>query len=193
MNLPTKITMLRIMLIPVMVIVFYLNNPLCGIISSLIFTIAAFTDFLDGYLARKNNMVTNAGKFLDPIADKVLVAVALCLVLEAGYIPFVYGAAAVAVILSRELIISGFRQVAASNNVIIAADKTGKIKAVFQDIATGFLLSFATFEHWLNAELFSAFRWFSYALLAIAVVLTVVSGVAYVVKNKHVLSDSLQK
>lgn len=187
MNLPTKITLLRIMLIPVMIAVFYLDTYLSGIFAALIFTVAAFTDFLDGYLARKNNMVTNAGKFLDPIADKVLVAVALCLVLEAQYLPLIYGAVAVGVIISRELIISGFRQIAASNNVIIAADKTGKVKAVFQDIATGCLLAFKTIEHALPQH-FNVFEIFTYVILIAAVLLTIISGFAYIINNKHVLS-----
>ena len=139
MNLPTKLTILRIVMIPLFVAVFFITAiPYRFLISAVIFALAAFTDFLDGYIARKYNMVTDLGKFLDPIADKVLVSTALIVMLVAGksqpIIPF-YGSIAVAIILARELIVSGFRMVAASKGAVLAADKSGKIKTFFQDMS----------------------------------------------------------
>ena len=128
MNLPNKLTILRLIMIPLFVAAFYITAlPYNYLISAIIFVLAALTDFLDGYIARKYNLVTNLGKFLDPIADKVLVSTALIVMLlpmvgEMAILPF-YGAIAVAIILARELIVSGFRIVAASNGKVLAADK----------------------------------------------------------------------
>lgn len=187
-NLPTKITLIRIALIPIMVVVYYLSViPYRSLIAGIIFVLAAGTDFLDGYLARKNNQVTNLGKFLDPIADKVLIMTALFLLVESHTIPVIFGAVSGVIILARELIITGFRQVAAANQVVIAADMTGKVKAVFQDIALAFFFLLAELP--AEAAFTGVFAWVCYILLGIAVVLTIVSGVNYIVKNKQVLSD----
>ncbi len=185
MNLPNKLTVLRIVLIPVFTAIFFIDAiPYNYLISAVIFALAAFTDFLDGYIARKYNLVTNLGKFLDPIADKVLVSTALIIMLVKGSIMPWYGAIAVAVILARELIISGFRMVAASKGVVLAADKSGKIKTVFQDFAILVLLAGASF-----AGLYSVVNIIGLSLLAIATLLTIVSGIEYIVKNPTVLKD----
>ncbi len=187
-NLPTKITLIRIALIPIMVIVYYLSMiPYRSLIAGIIFVVAAGTDFLDGYLARKNNQVTNLGKFLDPIADKVLIMTALFLLVESHTIPVLFGAVSGIIILARELIVTGFRQIAAANQVVIAADMTGKVKAVFQDIALAFFFLLADLPQ--DAAFTGIFAWICYILLGIAVVLTIVSGVNYIVRNKQVLSD----
>ncbi len=187
-NLPTKITLVRIAMIPIMVVIYYLDAiPYRSLIAGAVFVLAAGTDFLDGYLARKNNQVTNLGKFLDPIADKVLIMTALFLLVESHTIPVISGAVSGIIILARELIVTGFRQVAAANNVVIAADMTGKVKAVFQDIALAFFFLLADLPK--DAAFTEIFAWISYVMLAIAVVLTIVSGINYIVKNKQVLSD----
>lgn len=187
-NLPTKITLVRIAMIPIMVVIYYLDAiPYRSLIAGAVFVLAAGTDFLDGYLARKNNQVTNLGKFLDPIADKVLIMTALFLLVESHTIPVIFGAVSGIIILARELIVTGFRQVAAANNVVIAADMTGKVKAVFQDIALAFFFLLADLPK--DAAFTEIFAWISYVMLAIAVVLTIVSGINYIVKNKQVLSD----
>ncbi len=185
MNLPNKLTVLRIILIPVFVAIFFIEAiPYNYLISAVIFALAAFTDFLDGFIARKYNLVTNLGKFLDPIADKVLVSTALIVMLvNANILPW-YGAIAVAIILARELIISGFRMVAASKGVVLAADKSGKIKTVFQDFAILVLLAGASF-----CGLYSVINIVGLSLLGVATILTIVSGVEYVVKNPTVLKD----
>ena len=157
-NLPTKITLIRIALIPIMVIVYYLSMiPYRSLIAGIIFVVAAGTDFLDGYLARKNNQVTNLGKFLDPIADKVLIMTALFLLVESHTIPVIFGAVSGIIILARELIVTGFRQIAAANQVVIAADMTGKVKAVFQDIALAFFFLLADLPQ--DAAFTGIFAW----------------------------------
>ena len=128
MNLPNKLTILRIVMIPIFVVCFYVTAiPVNFVISAVIFALAAAPDFLDGYIARKYNLVTDFGKFLDPIADKVLVSTALIVLL--GVLPW-YSAIMVALIMARELIVSGFRLVAAGKGMVIAADKSGKIKTL---------------------------------------------------------------
>ena len=191
MNLPNKITLTRICLIPVMLLFYYLTViPGNRLIAAAVFVLAACTDFLDGHLARKNNQVTNMGKFLDPIADKVLVLVALFMLVESGIIPSPYGVLAGSVIIAREIAISGFRQIAAANNLIIAADKSGKIKTVFQDVAIVVLLAALGLADMVPAEVTDVLTWCGWGLLAVAVALTIYSGIHYVVKNYGVLKDS---
>ncbi len=191
MNLPNKLSILRLIMIPVFTAIYFIPQiPYNYLISAIIFALAAATDFLDGYIARKYNLVTNLGKFLDPIADKVLVSTALIvmLVIPNGGVEILpaYGAIAVAVILARELIVSGFRMVAASKNVVLAADKSGKIKTFFQDIAILVLLVGADFSN----GLYSVINIVGLVLLGVATLLTIYSGTEYLVKNKQVLKDN---
>lgn len=191
MNLPNKLTILRLIMIPLFVAVFYLTIiPYNYVISAVIFVLAALTDFLDGYIARKYNLVTNLGKFLDPIADKVLVSTALIVMLlplpnESAILPF-YGAIAVAIILARELIVSGFRIVAASNGKVLAADKSGKVKTFTQDVAVVVLLFGAD----LMPGLYSVINIVGLVFLGLATLLTIYSGIECIVKNVDVLKDS---
>jgi CDP-diacylglycerol--glycerol-3-phosphate 3-phosphatidyltransferase len=188
-NLPNKLSIIRICLIPVFTAVFYIPQiPYRFLISAIIFVVAACTDFLDGYIARKYNMVTNLGKFLDPIADKVLVSTALIVMLTVPTIAPWYTGIAVAIILARELIVSGFRMVAASRGMVLAADKLGKAKTIFQDVAIALLL--VSGENFLIVGGYEIFNLVGLVLLAIATVLTIVSGVNYLVKNRAVLKDN---
>lgn len=176
MNLPTKLTILRILMIPVFVAVFFINFPYHRWVACGIFALASFTDFLDGYIARKYNLVTDLGKFLDPIADKILVACALiALCLDSGIFQIAICIFTM-IILSRELMISGFRIVASSKNVVLAADKLGKIKTVLQMVAIMVLLVFT--QHIVG-----------FCILALATLMTIISGINYLVKNKSVLKD----
>jgi len=189
MNLPNKLTILRLIMIPLFVAVFYITAiPYNYLISAVIFVLAAFTDFLDGYIARKYNLVTNLGKFLDPIADKVLVSTALIVILMpyggVEILPF-YAAIAVAIIIARELIVSGFRIVAASKGVVLAADKSGKIKTFVQDIAIAVLLVGAS----VMPGLYSVVNVIGLVFLGIATLLTIYSGIECLVKNKAALKD----
>ncbi len=200
MNLPNKITLSRIFLIPVFVVVFFLTViPYNYFIACIIFIVASCTDFIDGHIARKYNLVTNLGKFLDPIADKVLVSSALIcmlvkpevlLVMWAGEWVMIAAGVCVAVILARELIVSGFRMVAASTGLVLAADKIGKVKTTFQDIAIAMLLAGADFFSIAAAS--KVFNVIGLVCLAIATVLTIWSGTSYIVKNKKVFGSSVE-
>lgn len=192
MNIPNKLSMLRIILIPFMLF-FYLANfvPYGKIIAIAIFIIAAFTDMLDGHIARKYNLVTNLGKLLDPIADKLLVVSALLLVVVDYTIPRPYGVIVAIIIIGRELLISAFRQIAASKNFVMAADKLGKIKTITQDIALPllFLISFLTNNVSINSNVLFVIQIIGYILIGIATLLTIISGANYLIKNKEVLKD----
>ena len=203
MNLPNKISFARICMIPVFVIVFFMEKiPFNFGISAIIFAVAACTDFIDGYIARSRGLVTNLGKFLDPIADKVLVATAMILLLtmkdtlfalfgSAQTVIYAVTAVSISVILARELIISAFRQIAAANGVVMAADKLGKYKTTFQDISVFLLILAAD----ITTPVEYAVPWNQYLAIigfvffAVATILTVWSGISYVVKNKQVLAD----
>ncbi len=199
MNLPNKITLTRIFMIPIFVLVFFMDDvlPYNYAIAAAIFVLAACTDFIDGYIARKYKLVTNLGKFLDPIADKVLVSVAMMLLLtmrffgegfgrlEGAYTYYVLMAVAICIIMARELIISAFRQIAATRGLVMAADKLGKYKTAFQDVSIAVLLVTPSFTG--TAQLVCGYA--GLILFAIATVLTVWSGISYVVKNKQVLKD----
>lgn len=188
MNLPTKLTVLRVIMIPVFAAVFFIGAiPYRFVISAVIFALAAFTDFLDGYIARKYHMVTDLGKFLDPIADKVLVSTALIVMLvssgeETPILPW-YGSFAVALILARELMISGFRMVAASKGAVLAADLSGKIKTTVQDVAIVVLLVGKD----VTPAPYGIMNIIGLVLLGLATVLTIYSGAECLIKNRKVL------
>ncbi len=191
MNLPNKLTIIRIILIPIFVAVFYIPQiPYNYVISAVIFALAAFTDFLDGHIARKYNLVTDLGKFLDPIADKVLVSTALIIMLlpmsgEYAILPY-YTAIAVAVILARELIVSGFRMVAASKGAVLAADWSGKVKTFVTDIAIIILLVGAD---WMPG-VYTTINVIGLIVLGVATILTIISGTECIVKNRSVLKEN---
>ncbi len=199
MNLPNKISLTRICMIPVFVLVFFLDGilPFNYGIAAIIFAVAAFTDFLDGHIARSRGLVTNLGKFLDPIADKVLVATAMILLLTMKNTLFavyegventlyIITAISICVILARELIISAFRQIAAANGIVMAAEKLGKYKTVCQDVSIFVLILAAD----ITGTAGTVVAWVGFALFMAATVLTVWSGITYVVKNKQVLKDN---
>jgi CDP-diacylglycerol--glycerol-3-phosphate 3-phosphatidyltransferase len=189
-------------MIPIFVIVFFLDGilPFAYGIAGLLFALAACTDFVDGHIARSRGLVTNLGKFLDPIADKVLVSTAMLLILtmkesvfnHLGEWVYIVTAVCICLIMARELIISAFRQIAASNGVIMAADKLGKLKTIFQDIAIFGILFFAgiasLFETWMIWHTYLLA--FALVIFGIATILTIWSGIAYVVNNKQVLKDA---
>ena len=177
MNLPNKLTVLRICMIPFFVAALLYENgadQTMRIIANVIFITASLTDLLDGKIARKYGLVTNFGKFMDPLADKLLVCSALICLIQLGQLP----AWVVIVIISREFIISGFRLGAADNGIVIAASYWGKFKTVFQMTAVVLLI----FNIPPLSVLTSAVLW-------IAVILTVVSLVDYVAKNIKVLTE----
>lgn len=198
MNLPNKITVARMLLIPIMIIVPYLgfNNILFGsvtigsFITLIIFLIASFTDFLDGYLARKNNLVTTFGKFLDPIADKLLVLSALIMLVEQGIIP---GWIPI-IIAAREFIVSGIRMLAAGDGKVIAASWYGKVKTVSQMVAISLaFLSTNTFMQFTSVEMSTGTLILNILMslaMIVAVLTTILSGVDYFMKSKDIVLRS---
>lgn len=174
MNLPNKLTMGRVVAVPIFIAAYMLEWYIPAFV---IFVAASFTDYLDGHLARKYNLVSNFGKIMDPLADKVLVYSALCLM-----IPTLIPGWMMIVILAREFTVAGMRTVAASEGIVIAAGMSGKIKTVLQMIAVCLLLLVPAFPEslvlWYGAQ---GFLWAS-------LVMTVYSGVEYVLQNKQVFS-----
>lgn len=193
MNLANKLTMLRIFLVPVFLVFITVKEiPYGSIIATVVFIIASLTDQLDGHIARSRNQITNFGKFMDPLADKLLVTAALVALVElklvAGW--------AVVVILAREFAVSGLRTLAASDGIVIAASWWGKIKTVTQMIAILLLLlkvninTSANAINFINNNSFlnSFFTYVPETIMLIAVLITIISGIDYFVKNKHVIS-----
>ncbi len=177
MNLPNKLTILRVMMIPFFVfslLVYDGTNQCLRYVAAVIFVVASLTDLLDGKIARKYNLVTNFGKFMDPLADKLLVCSALICMVELKQLP----AWMVIVIISREFIISGFRLVASDKGVVIAASYWGKWKTTFQMIGVVLLI--------LNIEKLSVV---TTIVIWIALILTVISLIDYIVKNIGVLKE----
>ena len=180
MNLPNKLTIFRVILIPFFV--FFMLAPFFegygNYIALAIFCVASLTDRLDGKIARKRNLVTNFGKFMDPLADKLLVCSALICLIELNLIP----SWIVIIIIAREFIIIGFRLVASDNGVVIAASYWGKFKTVSQM----FMVIVMVFNYSLRNEIL---YWIGIVLMYIALVLTLVSLIDYIAKNKDVLKE----
>lgn len=176
MNLPNKLTIFRVILIPFFIVALLVPGiPAGNWIALAIFIVASLTDLLDGKIARKYNLVTNFGKFMDPLADKLLVCSALICLVELSRIP----SWMVVIIIAREFTISGFRLIAADNGVVIAASYWGKFKTTFQMIAVCLMIA----DIPALSPLTTIITW-------IAVILTVVSLVDYLVKNKDVMKET---
>ena len=176
MNLPNKLTIFRVILIPFFIVALLVPGiPAGNWIALAIFIVASLTDLLDGKIARKYNLVTNFGKFMDPLADKLLVCSALICLVELARIP----SWMVVIIIAREFTISGFRLIAADNGVVIAASYWGKFKTTFQMIAVCLMIA----DIPALSLLTTVITW-------IAVILTVVSLVDYLVKDKDVMKET---
>ncbi|WP_433749927.1 CDP-diacylglycerol--glycerol-3-phosphate 3-phosphatidyltransferase [Falsibacillus pallidus] len=191
MNLPNKITVSRILLIPLFMIIMlvpfswgeisflWTTMPVTHFIGGLIFIFAASTDWVDGYYARKHNLVTNLGKFLDPLADKLLVSAALIILVELGAIP----SWIVIIIISREFAVTGLRLILAGEGEVVAADMLGKIKMWAQIVAISSLL--------MHNIIFEGVSFpFDMVALWVALVFTIWSGWDYFYKNRRVLLNS---
>ena len=176
MNLPNKLTILRVLLIPVFVVLLLADfwGKWLDYLALAVFIVASLTDMLDGMIARKYNLITNFGKFMDPLADKLLVCSAMICLLDLGRIP----AWVVIVIIAREFIISGFRLVASDKGVVIAAGYIGKVKTVFQMIMIMLMI--------LDIE---QIQLFTDIVMYIAVALTIISLVDYIGRNYKVLKE----
>ncbi len=172
MNLPNKLTIARIIAVPIFAALYMLDLP---VLAFIVFILASLTDMLDGMIARKHNLVTNFGKIMDPLADKILVYAAFCLFVEKGLVPGFM----LIIILAREFAVAGMRTVAASEGIVVAAGTTGKIKTVLQMIAVPLLIISS-----LHPTILLLGRIFLWASL----IMTVVSGAEYIIKNKQVFS-----
>ena len=177
MNLPNKLTVLRVLMIPFFVafLLFDITGPADKWIALAIFCVASLTDLLDGKIARKYNLVTNFGKFMDPLADKLLVCTAMICLTSMGRLNVLV----VVIIIAREFIISGFRLIASDNGIVIAASYWGKFKTVFQMAMIIVLIM----------NLGGNFVMVENVLIVIALVLTIVSLIDYIAKNKQVLTQ----
>ena len=189
MNLPNKLSLFRVILVPVLVVVYYLGSKVIypTLTSELIdyflmpiFVVASITDFLDGYIARKNNLVTVFGKFIDPLADKLIVMAALLILNDAGVIPIWI----TVLILSREFIVTGIRLIAVGDGKVIAASNLGKYKTASTMIALVMLLALPYIP-------FEEFKLAGMIVLYIGTALTVISGLDYFVKNKEIITSSI--
>lgn len=194
MNLPNKLTVLRMVLIPFMMFFYlatFIPHGIGKIVALVIFVVAALTDLLDGKIARKHNLVTNLGKFLDPIADKILTAAALFMLMADGTIPAPWGVIVVTIIIAREFMVSALRLIAASKGTVLAADIWGKAKTMVQMIAlpilllVPFLIELGNVANWLILTV----KIVGWVALGAATVLTVVSGTNYLVKNRKCFKD----
>lgn len=176
MNLANKLTILRIILVPIFLIFTSIGTPISFYIATIIFIAAGITDKLDGYIARSRNQVTNFGKFMDPLADKLLVSSALISLVELQVIPTWIAM----IIIAREFAVTGLRTIAASEGLVIAASWWGKIKTVVQIVSIIAALINISFTN-------NILYYITYISMGVAVILTIISGVDYFVKNKNVL------
>lgn len=213
MNIPNSLSLARICMIPLFVAAYFLPYNWGVIVAIAIFIICCFTDFLDGFIARKYNMVTDLGKLLDPIADKILVCAALFCVVATNPLQFFYGTTASMstdfasvfgrilltvgsiLILARELLISAVRMIAASKGVVVQANIFGKIKTVMQDVSLPLLIFMNYASVYVNAGyrspvLYTDVIWFiAVIVFGLTVVMTILSGAIYLVQNKDVFKQ----
>lgn len=188
MNLPTKLTLSRIAAIPVIVALFYVVFPYHYLVAGLLFVAAALTDMIDGKIARKRCQVTDLGKLLDPIADKVLACTVLIMEAANGDAMMFFnppvGVIFTAVIVGREVLIGAFRTIAASKGMILAADKFGKVKTALLNTAIPLMMI---------SEFHVVVKIVGNVVFAAAFVFTVISGANYLIKNRKVLSQQAPK
>jgi CDP-diacylglycerol--glycerol-3-phosphate 3-phosphatidyltransferase len=201
MNLPNQLTVLRLILTAVFVVLFHLPLGNRISIALLVFALASITDYLDGHLARSRNLVTNFGKLMDPLADKILMTAAL-IMLATPEVPLPNGKIALEVwiviaILAREFFVTGIRQIASNAGVVLAAEKLGKHKMVWQIITVCYFLLYASTAEPMFGWLAPAFSWtpFSPAVFGLICIimmagLTIVSGFSYFWKNRRLFGDA---
>ncbi len=178
MNIPNILTLIRILMVPFLLIFMLVDSMQNFVVALIIFSLASFTDFLDGYIARKYNLITKLGKLIDPLADKILTISAFVALVHLNLInPWI-----VIAIISREFIVSGFRTVAASEGRVIAASYWGKLKTNFQMFTIIVILLSPYFDIINNYSIDNILAWITLAL-------TIISAVDYIVKNIEVLKE----
>ena len=196
MNLPNKLTMMRVIMVPFFMVFAAMShmgtpqfNATYALIAGILFAVASFTDFLDGYLARKSHLVTDFGKFMDPLADKMLTTAALLAFMREGWCSIWI----VMIVLTREFAVAGVRLIATAQGIVIPANYWGKAKTVSQMVFTIVIMLLAeldaTFDIFANAGWFTLAR-VSNIMLWITAVLTVVSGITYFVDSKKLIDFS---
>lgn len=190
MNVPNALTMFRIFCTPIMVLLFLLPIPNgVGVFTALgIYVLACFTDLLDGKIARKYNLVTDFGKFMDQIADKFITTTAMILVLFEGIVWQWLAVVMLLVVVLRDILISGIRMVAANKNFVIAADIYGKVKSLFLDVASMVLMLYVGLTVTCSCEFVDYVKWAGLALMIVGVALSVMSCVNYSVKAVKALT-----
>ena len=176
MNLPNKLSIARVICIPVIVVLLYIKSPACRIAAGILFILACITDFLDGQIARRHNLITDFGRFIDPVADKLLVLTVLIMLVHLGMMP----AWVVILVLCRELSVDGLRMVAVTQGNIIAAGPLGKWKTACQMVMISIMLI-------LNLSFSTS--WPIMVFTGIMVLLTLISAVEYFIRNRAVLID----
>lgn len=193
MNLPNKLTIFRIILVPIMAIIPFFNFDIKWIVIDVIFILASITDKLDGYIARSKNQITTFGKFLDPIADKILVLAAMLILVEDNRLPAIIPI----IVLFREFIVSGYRLVAVEKGgKVIAASVWGKLKTVTQMLAL--ILAFLDqngFAQCFMGGLTGFVWWYNFIttiLISVSVVATVLSGIDYIAKGKDLFKEEVK-
>lgn len=195
MNLPNKLTLLRIILVPFFIIAMLVNFPFHYLVAGCIFGVASVTDTLDGKIARSRNLVTDFGKFADPLADKILVLTALVCFLQVGLLGS-FGAIPVIIVLFREFAVSGIRLVAASSGKVVAANIWGKIKTVSQMVGISVIFAMQVVLEVLNAMKVSTgfitevFYYIGNGLIWLSTVFTLISGIIYIKDNISFLKDN---
>ncbi len=195
MNLPNKLTLLRIILVPFFIIAMLVNFPFHYLVAGCIFGIASVTDTLDGKIARSRNLVTDFGKFADPLADKILVLTALVCFLQVGLLGS-FGAIPVIIVLFREFAVSGIRLVAASSGKVVAANIWGKIKTVSQMVGISVIFAMQVVLEILGAMKVSTgfvsevFYYIGNGLIWLSTVFTLISGIIYLKDNISFLKDN---
>ena len=182
MNIANKLTILRVILIPFFVLCGLIDHVITQYLALIIFAVASFTDYLDGHLARKLNLVSNFGKFLDPLADKLLVLAALALLVHRGDTSvWVFY-----IVVLREMVVTGIRLIASNSGRVIAAGMTGKLKTVFQMLVIILALIPYVNDNWLSIRALSSITVLD-ILMYVMVAITLLSGTEYVVKNADVI------
>ena len=195
MNLPNKLTLLRIILVPFFIIAMLVNFSFHYLVAGCIFGVASVTDTLDGKIARSRNLVTDFGKFADPLADKILVLTALVCFLQVGLLGS-FGAIPVIIVLFREFAVSGIRLVAASSGKVVAANIWGKIKTVSQMVGISVIFAMQVVLEVLNAMKVSTgfitevFYYIGNGLIWLSTVFTLISGIIYLKDNISFLKDN---
>ena len=213
MNTPNKITLIRLLLIP-LIVFFYIADfvPYGKLVAAIVFVVACLTDFLDGYLARKNNQVTTLGKFFDSIADKILIMTGLILIVADPIVgsltvtgfggPGWVSIVCAIIILAREFIISSLRQIAAAKGTILAADKGGKIKATLQFVVVALYMFFAFLVTIFEAKGFDPIKlnngisitgFVLMILLILTTLMTLYTGASYLIRNRHVFKEDKEQ